>query len=94
MAASRIVVGNIYQDAQNLKAELELGVLSKDHGSVMAMLENMNNSGQFKAELRGQDLTQNERITYTEYTFRVIYSPSYGYSVPQAEVAMNQGGVE
>ena len=94
VAASRIQIGNIYQDAESLKAELELGVLSKDHGSVMAMLENMNNSGQFKAELRGQDLNQNERITYTEFTFRVIYSPSYGYAAPGAEVAMNQGGVQ
>ncbi len=94
VSASRIAVDNIYQDGDRIKAELELGVISRDYPAVMAMLENMNNSGLFRAELRGQDLQKNERITFTEYTFRVIYTPSYGYSAsPGTDIAQNgQGG--
>ncbi len=95
VSASRIAVENIYQDGDRIKAELELGVLSRDYPAVMVMIENMNNSGLFQAELRGQDLQKNERITYTEYTFRLIYTPGYGYStaVPATDVAQNfQGG--
>jgi Tfp pilus assembly protein PilN len=95
VSASRIAVQNIYQDGDRIKAELEFAVLSKDYPAVMAMIENMNNSGLFRAELRGQDLEKNERITYTEYTFRLIYTPSYGYSTQQMDVARNeQGGAQ
>ena len=79
VSASRISVDNIYQDGERIKAELEFAVLSKDYQSVMVMIENMNNSGLFQAQLRGQDLQKNERVTFTEYTFRLIYTPSYGY---------------
>lgn len=94
VSASRITVDNIYQDGDRIKAELEFSVLSKDYPAVMSMIDNMNNSGLFKAELRGQDLEKNERITYTEYTFKLIYTPAYGYSArPSSEIAMNdQGG--
>ena len=47
------------------------------------MIDNMNNSGVFKAELRGQDLQKNERLTYTEYTLRLVYTTSS--SLPAAE---------
>lgn len=54
----------------------------------------MNNSALFRAELRGQDLQQNERVTYTEYTFRVIYSPpNYTTAaVPTGDIAQNETG--
>ena len=95
VSASRIAVENIYQDGDRIKAELELGVLSRDYPAVMVMIENMNNSGLFQAELRGQDLQKNERITYTEYTFRLIYTPGYGYSTtPTTDVAQIQGGAQ
>jgi Tfp pilus assembly protein PilN len=93
VSASRISVENIYQDGERIKAQLELVVLSKDYPAVMAMIEKMNNSGLFLAELRGQDLQKNERITYTEYTFRLIYTPGYGYSAPPAtDIAQNLAG--
>jgi Tfp pilus assembly protein PilN len=94
VSASRIAVDNIYQDGDRIKAELELGVISRDYPAVMALIDNMNNSGLFRAELRGQDLQKNERITFTEYTFRVIYTPGYGYATsPTTDVAQNgQGG--
>lgn len=94
VSASRIGVENIYQDGDRVKAELEFAVLSRDYASVMTMIERMNNSGLFRAELRGQDLEKNERVTFTEYTFRLIYTPAYGYAAaPSSDVAMNgQGG--
>ena len=53
----------------------------------------MHNSGMFQTELRGQDLQQNDRITYTEYTLRLVYSPGYGYAAtPTENVAQNQQG--
>jgi Tfp pilus assembly protein PilN len=92
VSASRIAVENIFQDGDRLKAELELGVLSRDYGSVIGMIDNMNNSGLFKADLRGQNRQENERGVFTEYTFRLIYSPAYGYATtPATDVAMTGG---
>lgn len=94
VSASRIVVQNVYTDGDRVRAELDLSVLSRDYASVMSMIENMANSDLFRAELRSQDLQQTERITYTEYTLRIIYSPGSSYSTtPTADVAQNvQGG--
>lgn len=83
VSASRITVENVYKDGDRIKAELDFGVLSRDYQGVMTMIANMNNSGAFQAELRGQDRQENERLTYTEYTLHVVYTPAYGYS-PQA----------
>lgn len=94
VSASRIDVRNIYRDGDRTKADLEFAVLSRDYPAVMEMIERMNNSGIFYAELRGQDLQQNERVTFTEYTLRLIYTPAYGYATtPQTQIAQNgQGG--
>ena len=93
VSASRIAVENIYQDGDRVKAELELGVLAKDYGSVMKMIENMQNSGLFQPSLRGQNRQENERLTFTEYTFRLIYTPGYGYATaPANDIAHNQQG--
>ncbi len=97
VSASRISVENIYQDSGRVRAELEMSVLSRDYPSVISMIERMNNSGLFRAELRGQNLQKNERITFTEYTFRLIYTPAYGYATEPAptDIAQNQtGGVQ
>lgn len=92
VSASRIDVQNIYRDGDRTKADLEFAVLSRDYPAVMEMIERMNNSGIFYAELRGQDLQQNERVTFTEYTLRLIYTPAYGYaSTPQTQIAQNNG---
>ncbi len=84
VSVSRINVANIYKDGDRTKAELEFGVLSRDYQSVMGMISNMNSSGLFQAELRGQDLQKSERITYSEYTLRLIYTPRNGYSAAPA----------
>jgi len=96
VSASRIAVENVYKDGDRVKAELEFGVLSRDYTAVMSMIGNMNNSGLFQADLRGQDLQKNERMTYSEYTLHLIYTPSYSYSAaPAADVALTgQGGAQ
>lgn len=93
VSVSRISVSNIYKDGDRTRAELEFGVLSRDFQNVAAMIGNMNSSGLFQAELRGQDLQKNERITYTEYTLRLIYTPRSGYSptAPTVDVAQTGG---
>ena len=96
VSASRITVENIYKDGDRIKAELDFGVLSRDYQAVMTMIASMNNSGLFQAELRGQDRQQNERLTYTEYTLHLIYTPAYGYA-PSASTDLaqtNQGGAQ
>ena len=91
VSVSRISIENVYQDGDQTKAELEFGVLSRDYQSVMTMIEKMNSSGTFQAELRGQDLQKTDSITYTEYTLRLIYTPRSGYSNAPSEVAKAQG---
>ena len=96
VSASRIAVENVYKDGDRVKAELDFGVLSRDYAAVMSMIESMNNSGLFQAELRSQDLQKNERMTYTEYTLKLIYTPAYGQAVaPSADIAQTgQGGTQ
>jgi Tfp pilus assembly protein PilN len=91
VSASRIKVENIYKDGNTLKAELEFGVLSYNYQSVMTMIDNMNSSGVFRAELRGQDLQKTETAIYTEYTLQLIYTPQAGYSAEPSDVASTGG---
>lgn len=94
VSASRISVQNVFKDGERIKAELDFAVLSKDYQSVAVMIDNMNNSGVFRAELRGQDLQKTERSTYTEYTLYLVYTPYY--SLPQTTtdpyLTQNNGG--
>ena len=92
VSVSRINVEDVFKDGEKTKAQLEFAVLSRDYPGVMAMIENMNGSGIFSAELRGQDLQKNERFTYTEYTLSLVYTPRSAYSVPASDVAQTQGG--
>ncbi len=93
VSASRVAVENIYKDGDRIKAELDFGVLSRDYQAVVTMIANMNNSGLFQAELRGQDRQQKEHLVFTEYTLRLVYTPAYGYSVAKAaEVARSGSG--
>jgi Tfp pilus assembly protein PilN len=96
VSASRISVQNIYKDGDRVKAELELGVLSRDYQAVMGMIGAMNNSGIFQAELKSQDLQKNENSTYSEYTLRLVYTPPYGTpAASTTDVARSaQGGVQ
>lgn len=91
VSASRIKVENVYKDGDRIKAELDFGVLSYNYQSVMTMIDNMNNSGVFRAELRGQDLQKSENSVYTEWSLNVIYTPSAGYAADPSDVASTGG---
>jgi hypothetical protein len=69
------------------EAELQLGVLSRSYQSVVGMIDNMNSSGTFRAEMRGQDLQRSESGDYSEYTLHVVYSPHYNVSPQQMDTA-------
>jgi len=93
VSASRISVQHIYTDGAKVRAELELGVISRDFAGVQQMIQNMQNSGLFLAELRGQDLQKTDLSVYTEYTLRVVYSPGYSYAAPETpDIAQNTSG--
>ena len=93
VSASRITVENVFKDGDRIKAELNFAVLSRDYQSVAAMIDNMNNSGVFRAELRGQDLQKTERLTYTEYTLHLIYTPYYSLpTTNKSDLALKEQG--
>lgn len=93
VSASRIVVHNVYRDGDRVKAQLELTVLSRDYQSVVTMINSMNGSGNFNAELRSQNLQTNQRMTFSEFSLNLIYTPPYGVNPNAGEVARaEQGG--
>lgn len=92
VSVSRVNVQNVFKEGEKTKAELDFAVLSRDYPSVMTMIENMNGSGIFAAELRGQDLQKNEHFTYSEYTLHLIYTPRVGFSAPASDVALEKQG--
>lgn len=94
VSASRISVKNVFSEGDQVRAELDFAVLSHDYPAVLTMIDQMNNSGLFQAELRGQDLQKTDRTTFTEYTLRVIYSPTHQLGGPVTDVAQNTGGAQ
>lgn len=91
VSANRIAVQNVFRDGDRVSAEIELGVISRDFQAVMAMIQAMNNSGIFRAELRGQDLQKTDTSTYTEYRLRLTYTPAYAYAAGPATDTQNGG---
>ena len=94
VSASRIAVENVYKDGDQVKAELDFAVLSRDYAAVMSMIDRMNNTGVFQAELRGQDRQKTERITYTEYSLRLVYTQNYGYATAPSSDLAQSGGLQ
>ncbi len=93
VSAARIVVDNVFQERERIKADLTFTVRSSSYANVDQMINRMNNSGVFKAELRSQDLQQTDRSTYTEYTLHLVYAPVGSVVIPsQMDLASNQGG--
>lgn len=76
VSVSRINVENVFKGT----ADIDFAVLSRDYQSVINMIDNMNGSGVFKAELRGQDLQKSETISYSEFTIRLTYKSPVGFS--------------
>jgi Tfp pilus assembly protein PilN len=94
VSVSRINVENVYQNGDRTQAELEFAVLSRDYQSVMNMIETMNSSGIFRAELRGQDLQKKDHFSYTEYSLFLIYTQPRGYATAPVEQDIAQGGAQ
>lgn len=95
VSVSRIAVENVYKTPDGrTQAELDFAVLSRDYQSVLTMIERMNGTGNFQADLRGQDLQKNDHFSYTEYTLHLVYRPAGGtvISTPTSDVAQTQGG--
>lgn len=93
VSASRINVENVYREGEQLRAELDFSVLARDYQGVLEMIRRMNESGIFRASLRGQDLQKSDRFTYSEFTLKLVYSPRSGYApAVQADVARNESG--
>lgn len=93
VSVSRINVLEVIKEPNGAtKADLEFAVLSRETASVINMIDRMNSSGMFQAELRGQDLQKSEAITFTEYSIRLIYSPRSGVPTvsTQDTVAANE----
>jgi Tfp pilus assembly protein PilN len=96
VSASRIGVENVFKEGGAVSAELEFGVLSRNYTSVLSMIQRMNNSGIFRASLRGQDLQEDDQQQYTEYTLLLTYRPGAGFTAnPAADApATNNSGGE
>jgi len=93
VSASRIAVKNVFSEGDQVRADLDFAVLAHDYPNVQEMIDRMNNSGLFQAELRGQDLQKTERTTFTEYSLHVIYSPTYRISSGTVtDIAQNTTG--
>jgi Tfp pilus assembly protein PilN len=81
VSVSRVNVENVYKGT----ADIDFAVLSRDYQSVINMIDNMNGSGVFQAELRGQDLQKSDTITYSEYSIRLTYKSPVGFSNNQTD---------
>lgn len=81
VSVSSIVVENVALKNGRTEAELQFGVLSRDYRNVMGMIDNMNSSGLFRAEMRGQDRQKSDSGDYTEYSLHLTYTPHYNVSV-------------
>lgn len=93
VSASRINVESVYREGEQLRAELDFAVLARDYQGVLEMIRRMNESGIFRASLRGQDRQQSERFTYSEFTLKLVYFPRAGYApATPADVAKNTSG--
>jgi Tfp pilus assembly protein PilN len=93
VSASRIAVKDVFSDGNQVRAELDFAVLARDYSAVDSMIASMNNSGLFQAEIRGQGLQKTERLTFSEYTLRVVYTPTYRLAAgPVTDIAQNSEG--
>lgn len=90
VSVSRINIENVYQKDDKTYAELELVVLSLDYQNVMNMIDSMNSSGIFRAELRSQSLQKKDYFTYTEYKLHLTYKQPLAYSLQENELVKKE----
>lgn len=94
VSASRIAVKDVFSDGGQVRAELEFAVIAREYPAVMSMIDNMNNSGLFQAEIRGQSLQKTEKMTYSEFSLRVIYTPTYRTTAGAVTDIAQNGGAQ
>lgn len=88
VAVKNVSVRDVFQTTdRRTAAELDFAVVSKNDQSVLAMIDEMNTSGTFQAELRNQDL-QRDKGNLTEYSIRLIYLPRSGVVEQPAEAGL------
>ena len=87
VSVSHINVEDVTSNGGRTEAQLDLGVLSRDHRNVIGMIDNMNSSGIFHAELRGQDRQKSDSGDYTQFTLHLTYLPRIGVPVQQVETS-------
>lgn len=85
VSVSAINVEDVALKDGRTEAEMQFAVLSRSYQSVVGMIDSMNSSGIFRAELRGQDLQRSESGDYSEYTLHLIYTPHYNASPQQMD---------
>lgn len=98
-SVSHVAVRDVYQSGDRMVADLEISILSRSYENVMAMINQMGDSGMFQAELRGQDLQKDKSGNLTEYSLLVRYLPRYGVpyqtdSTSGVDTAQNQTSQE
>jgi Tfp pilus assembly protein PilN len=77
VSVSQINVTDVERRNDRTEAQLEFGVLSRNYQNVVGMIDNMNSSGLFHAEMRGQDRQKSDGGDFTEFTLHVVYTPHY-----------------
>lgn len=85
VAMTQLNVIDVERRNEKMEAEVELAVRSYRYESVVGMIDTMNNSGLFRAQMRGQSRQESDSgQDFTEYTIAIIYTPHY-IITPQSE---------
>jgi Tfp pilus assembly protein PilN len=84
VSVSQINVNDVRRHDDRTEAEIDFSVLSRNYQNVMGMIDRMNSSGIFRAELRGQDLQKSDGGDYTEFKLYLIYTTRGNAPIQQA----------
>jgi hypothetical protein len=75
VSTSRIEVERVSKDQGGTVAVLEVSVLSPNPNLVIEMLDNMRNSGIFRADMRRQERREVDGKVLNEFSLEVVYMP-------------------
>ena len=90
---TRISVREVYRQADQTVAQLDMSVFSQDPAVVNAMISSMHDEGIFEAEIRTQTLQKGRGEPGTEYELFVIYRARSSYASENvAEVDQTRKG--
>jgi Tfp pilus assembly protein PilN len=96
---SRIDVRDVFIRDGRMVADLEYAVISKSDTAVINMINEMNRTGVFQAELTGQDARKENGEAVTEWTMHVIYMQRVGMPTGEdknsvAQTSNSNGGTQ